>query len=382
MKINVNEQRLASSFITLCEIDSPSREEGAVAHYLKERFAELGCEEIFEDDSAAVTGSDCGNLFIRFAGNEAKEPIFLNCHMDTVEPSRGVKVRFQNGIFTSSSETILGSDDKSGIAAILEAMRLVREHDIDIRPIELVFTTCEEIGLLGAKGLNTQNIRAKMGYALDSSGFGKVIIGAPASNHFTVTIRGVAAHAGLHPEYGVNAITLAALALARVPDGRIDPESSVNIGVIGGGAAVNIVPEKVVVEGEVRSHSRKTLEDLTRRVTTPFREVVDQWSNPTGRAKGKPEVEIEVTESFPLMSIRQDAPVLKEIEASAKAIGLEFEYGVAGGGSDANIFNGKGLPTAIVATGMTHVHSTDEQVSLGDMTRLTQLVLALMAADR
>ncbi|MDH3348996.1 MAG: M20/M25/M40 family metallo-hydrolase [Desulfobulbaceae bacterium] len=381
MKISVNEERLASSFITLCEIDSPSRQEGAVAHYLKERFAELGCEEIFEDDSAKITGSNCGNLFVRFAGTSTKEPIFLNCHMDTVEPSCGVKVRFRDGIFTSSSDTILGSDDKSGIAAILEAIRLVRENDVHIRPVELVFTTCEEIGLLGAKALDPQNIEANMGYSLDSTGFGKVIIGAPASNHFSITVQGVAAHAGLHPEWGVNAITLAARALAKVPNGRIDPESSVNIGVINGGAAVNIVPEKVVVEGEIRSHSLKTLQDLTRRVVTPFEEVVNQWSDPTGLAKGKPTVNIEVTESFPLMYIRQNDAVVKEIDAVAKAMGLELEYDVAGGGSDANIFNGYGLSTAIVATGMTHVHSTDEQVSLQDMKRLTELVLALMSAD-
>ena len=199
--ITIDQDRLANTFVQLCETDSPSRREGKMAAELKKIFSALGPDESFEDDSAPVTWSESGNLFFRFAGTTEQEPLFFNCHMDTVQPGIGVRVQREGDIFTSVGDTILGSDDKSGITALIEAMRIIRGHDLPFRPVEFIFTTCEEIGLLGAKALNPEHIRAKFGYALDSSGFGRVIIGAPASNRISITVHGVAAHAGLHPEW-------------------------------------------------------------------------------------------------------------------------------------------------------------------------------------
>ena len=378
MPASINRQRLANTFVTLCETDSPSRREGRMAALLRDIFTRLGADEIFEDDSGAVTGSECGNLFVRFRGEKDQEPIFFNCHMDTVEPGTGVKVVRQGNIFRSEGKTILGSDDKSGIAALIEAVETVREHNLPVGPLELVFTTCEEIGLLGAKALNPDNIRARMGYALDSSGFGRVIIGAPAANRLRIRLRGVAAHAGLHPEMGINAIILAANALAKAPCGRIDRESTVNFGTIRGGTASNIVPEEVCIEGEVRSHAQDKLDRLTTEVEKAFYEVIGSWQDPEGYATGKPQVDISTTLDFPVMRLDRHDPVIRRISRAADTIGLKLEFRTAGGGSDANIFNGYGLQTAIVATGMTHVHSTDEQVDLDDMVELTRLVLALM----
>ena len=198
------------------------------------------------------------------------EPLFFNCHLDTVEPCIGIKVVRKDDIFTSLGETILGSDDKSGIAAMIEALTVLRENKLSHAPMEFVFTTCEEIGLLGAKALNPEHVRAKMGYALDSTGFGRVIVGAPASNRLHITVRGVAAHAGLHPEQGINAIVLAGQALAAAPCGRIDDETTANFGTIQGGAASNIVAEEVRIVGEVRSHSPDKLERLTAEIEQAF----------------------------------------------------------------------------------------------------------------
>jgi tripeptide aminopeptidase len=217
-----------------------------------------------------------------------------------------------------------------------------------------------------------------MGYALDSSGFGRVIIGAPASNRLRITVKGVAAHAGLHPEWGVNAITLAGQALSEAPFGRIDEESTVNFGTIQGGAASNIVPEEVTIEGEVRSHSPARLDLLTREVEAAFEKTVAQWQDPSGEARGRPELIFRVEPDFPAMTLSREDRVIREVDRAAKLIGLELAYETAGGGSDANIFNGYGLQTAIIATGMTHVHSTDEQVSLQDMVDLTRLIIALV----
>ena len=376
--MEVNRERLAASFTELCEIDSPSRREGRISRRLQELFRELGAAEIIEDDSARETGAECGNLVVRFDGALELAPIFLSCHMDTVEPAEGVRVRREGDLFTSAGDTILGSDDKSGIAACIEALRLLRETGTPHRPVEMVITTCEEIGLVGAKALDPKLVRAREGYALDSSGFARVITHAPAANRLTVTVSGVAAHAGLHPEWGVNAVLVAAQALARVPNGRIDDETTANFGTIVGGTASNIVPERVVIEAEVRSHSVDTLERVTRQIEAIFHETVAAWEDPTGQALGRPAVEVAVRPDFPVMRLDRDDRVIRRVDAAARAIGLELSYERAGGGSDANIFNGHGLATAIIATGMTHVHSTSEQVTLQDMVDLTRLLVALL----
>lgn len=376
--MKINQERIAKEFTTLCEIESPSGNEGKIAEYLKKIFQNLGALLIMEDDSAVQTGSDCGNLFVRFAGELPLAPIFFSCHMDTVGPTNGIKVQRRGSLFTSRGDTVLGSDDKSGLTACIEALRIVREQKIAHRPLELLITTCEEVGLKGAKAFDTSLLQAKEGYALDSTGFAKVITHAPAANRLRIRVRGVAAHAGLHPEWGVNAIVLAAKALADIPCGRIDAETTVNFGVIKGGTASNIVPEEVEIEGEVRCHSTAKLDQLTATLKSHFLDTAKHWSDPSGEARGKPRVEVLVTKDFPAMSLSQDSQVIRRIDQAAKAINLTMSYEKAGGGSDANIFNGKGLVTAIVATGMTNVHSTNEQVDLKDMVDLTRLLLALL----
>jgi tripeptide aminopeptidase len=376
----INRERLAQTFIQLCETDSPSRKEGSMAALVTELLCALGTEPPFEDDSAAATGSECGNLIFRFEGDPKLEPLFFNCHLDTVEPCLGIKVVRKDDIFTSLGETILGSDDKSGIAAMIEALTVLREKKLPHAPMEFVFTTCEEIGLLGAKALNPEHVRAKMGYALDSTGFGRVIVGAPASNRLYITVKGVAAHAGLSPEQGINAITLAAQALAVAPCGRIDDETTANFGTIQGGAASNIVADEVIIEGEVRSHSPEKLNRLTAEIKLAFSRVIEEWSDPSGEARGIPELDFQAEQDFPAMQLSAEDAVIQRLDAAAARIGIPMEHEIAGGGSDANIFNGCGLPTAIIATGMTHVHSTDEQVTLEDMTNLTALLLALVSS--
>jgi tripeptide aminopeptidase len=374
----INRERLAQTFIRLCETDSPSRKEGRMAVLVTEMLCALGAEPPFEDDSAAATGSECGNLIFRFAGDPNLEPLFFNCHLDTVEPCIGIKVVRKDDIFTSLGETILGSDDKSGIAAMIEALTVLREKKLSHAPMEFIFTTCEEIGLLGAKALNPEHVRAKMGYAPDSTGFGRVIVGAPASNRLYITVKGAAAHAGLSPEQGINAIVLAGKALAVAPCGRIDEETTANFGTIQGGAASNIVAEEVRIAGEVRSHSPEKLERLTAEIEQAFSRVIEEWSDPSGKARGLPELEFRAEQDFPAMQLSAEDAVLQRLDAAAARINIPMQHEIAGGGSDANIFNGCGLPTAIIATGMTHVHSTDEQVSLEDMSNLTALLLALV----
>jgi len=376
--MTINQERLAAAFTTLCEIDSPSKQEGRVAAFLKSLFLDMGAE-VFEDDSAAKTGSDCGNLFVRFPdGGLERDPVFFNCHMDTVLPAVGVKVRREGEIFTSAGDTVLGSDDKAGIAALIEVMHTLQEKNIPYGPVEFVFTTCEEVGLLGVKALDPLNIKAKMGYALDSSGINRVVVGAPAANRITIEIKGIAAHAGLSPEKGISAIHLTAKAVARLRLGKLDSESTANLGVINGGTASNIIPESVQIQGEVRSHRVELLEDYTENIRSVFQQEVDSWHDPGGKVTGRPSLNFTIIDDYPVLKLDRESDVIKRVEAAAAELGRKLDYVVAGGGSDANIFNSYNIECAILSTGMDKVHSTQETIKLSDMALTAELIMAIL----
>lgn len=373
----LDRERLAESFIELCEIDSPSRDERQLADHLHGVFTALGAESIVEDSSAAQTGANCGNLVVRFPGNLEKEPLFFACHMDTVEPGRGVEVQRIGDIFSTRSETVLGGDDKSGIAALIEMVLVLREQKLEHGPFEILLTTCEEIGLLGAKHLDHSLVRARYGYALDSIGIDRLIVGAPAANRLKIEVHGIAAHAGLNPEQGVSAFCLAARAIADLRLGRLDEQSTANFGLIHGGVATNIVPDLITIEGEVRSHSPRKLEDYTREIESTFRNVVRGWSQQIVRGR-HPSVEISVEHEYPALSFHDDDPVLQLVRRAGDLLERDIVFQVAGGGSDANILNSYGMKTAIIATGMDKVHTTEECLDLRDLTGLTELILAII----
>ena len=376
--MSINLERLASVFTTLCEIDSPSKQEGRVAAHIQSILVEMGAE-VSDDGSAQQTGSDCGNLSVRFPdGGLDKEPVFFNCHMDTVLPAIGVKVKREGDVFTSADDTVLGSDDKAGIAVLIEVMHTLQEKNIPHGPVEYVFTTCEEVGLMGAKALDPSAIKAKIGYALDSSGINRVIVGAPAANRITAKIKGVASHAGLSPEKGISAIHLAAKAIARLKLGKLDSESTANIGLIQGGTATNIIPESVVVHGEVRSHTLSKLEDYIQKIKDAFQEEIDNWIDPENIVEGEPYLDFRVIEEYPLMKLDKESAVIKRAEEAAAKLDADLDYVVAGGGSDANIFNNFGIQCAILSTGMDKVHSTQETIKLSDIALTADLVMAIV----
>jgi len=383
--MHINSERLAQVFTAMCTIDSPSGKEARLALFLKNLFAQEFPEALIaEDNSASATGSDSNNLVVHFPGTLPGEAIFFNCHLDTVEPSRGVKVVREGTRFSSAGETILGGDDKAGIAILIESIRAIKEAGLSHLPFDLVFTTCEEIGLRGAKALDISLLRAREGYALDSSGVDLLIIGAPAANHFHFTITGAAAHAGLHPERGINAIQLAARCLADLPLGRLDEESTANIGRITGGTATNIIPESVLVEGEVRSHSKGKLAAFSQQIQDTVQATIDSWTPAPGAQLGvgvQPRLDFHLAQEYPAMHIDRNASVLQRVDKAAAHLQREIRYERAGGGSDANIFTEKGLQTAIIGIGMDHVHSTEESIDLRDMERTVELVIAIITTQ-
>ncbi|TWI67237.1 tripeptide aminopeptidase [Desulfobotulus alkaliphilus] len=367
----IQPQRLSDMFLQLVRIDSPSREEQEIAAFLKTTLEDLGAEVSF-DNAGEAAGGTVGNLIAWFPGTLDLEPVLLSAHMDTVEPGRGVKPVFENGVFRSSGDTILGSDDKSGIAIILEVLHSLKERMIPHGPIEVVFSICEEIGLTGAKLMDKSRLKSRFGYVLDAWDINKIVLRAPAANRFRFVVHGKEAHAGAEPENGINAIVLAAKALAACPDGRIDHETTCNIGKIEGGTATNIVPSSVVVLGEARSHDPAKLEKLTRQITGAFQNAVAEAGG--GEAPLLPRVEVHVEEDFPHTCIPEDAPVVLLAKQAAENLGRTMKTGSVGGGSDANIFFRHGIDACVIGTGMREVHTLREHVFLSDMVDCASLL--------
>jgi tripeptide aminopeptidase len=371
-------ERLSAEFSRLAAIASPSRREGEISRYLAERFRKLGAEVVF-DNAAAAVGGESGNLIATFAGTgKAGPPLMLSVHMDTVEPADGVEPLLGDGVFTSAGNTILGSDDKSGVAEIIEALETVREEKIPHVPLEVVVTVCEEVGLLGAKHLDFRRLSARRGLALDTSGVDLLIHRAPCANKLRVEITGREAHAGIAPEQGISAIEVAARAIAAMPLGRIDEETTANIGTIHGGQATNIVPRSVVLEGEARSHDPAKLARQTEQMIGCFHEAARQLERVIDGKAQQALVRCDVNADYPRMAVDREAPIVALVEEATARLGRNVEVRGAGGGSDANIYNAHGIETVILGTGMTDVHTVNESVRVADMVRVAELLVEII----
>lgn len=369
----IDTNRLCTEFSNLAAIPSPSFYEGEIAAYLHARLEQLGAS-VERDTSAAATGSESGNIIARIPAFKHEGPtLLLSAHLDTVSPAQGVKPVLQDGVFTSAGDTVLGADDKSGIAQILEVVAVLRQENIPHPPLELVFTVCEEVGLLGAKNLDFSILHARHGFVLDTSGVGTVARSAPCANKLKFRIRGRASHAGLDPEHGISAIRIAARAIEHMRLGRIDEDTTANIGVIHGGQAINIVPEAVEVLGEVRSFSEQGLKRQTEHMCSCLHNAVHHYSDTQdSSALG---VECEIMADYPLMNVAENAPILQTLRNAAATLGQPLEVGRSGGGSDANLFNEQGIVTLNLATGMNKVHSTSEYIRVADLESVTALLL-------
>lgn len=372
--INVN--RMAETFMELVRIDSVSREEGRLAAYLQNQLASLGAETVF-DGSADQTGSDTGNLIARINGSGGKAPLLFSAHMDTVEPGRGINPVLKDGRITSDGTTILGADDKSALAILLEMLRVLKESGKPHPPMEFVFSTCEEIGLVGAKNLDWSLISARHGYVLDTRDPEGLVTRAPSANRLKFTVVGRDAHAGSAPEKGINAILIAARAIATLELGRVDAETTCNLGVINGGDAINIVPKKVQVDGEVRSHDDRKLDEVTQRMIGAFQTAATSY--PSRDDSELPYVKVDVHPDFRRTHIPEDHAVVQMAFAAAGRLKRPIKLQIAGGGSDANVFFQRGIMTGVLGTGMTDVHSVREYVDLADMVKACEMVLEIAA---
>ncbi len=359
---------VVAEFIRLAEIDSPSRQERALADYLIARCAELGLE-LFEDNAGAEIGGNAGNL-IGFLPGDDREPILLCAHMDTVQSNQGLKVVIEEGKLCSQGRKhILGADDKAGVAAILEVLRRYHQTDASHPPLEILFSIAEETGLWGAKLVDLSRLRSRHGLVLDSGGrIGNVVKRSPVHYEFTIKVYGRAAHAGNSPEDGINAIQMASKIVGAIKLGRIDEYTTANIGKISGGAAFNIVPDYAELSGEVRSHQPERAVEYLEQLSA----AVDRVSAELG-GRG----EVESTQSFPAMQLDEASRIAMATREAAAKIGLRYELVTRGGGSDANILNSRGLTCANLGIGSYLEHSTDEYIAIDDLNKLVDYLMAI-----
>lgn len=366
----INQQRIIDEFIAFVSVRASTRAEREIGDLLKKRLAQFGIE-ITEDDAGRKIGGSCGNILAYIKGDQIGAPVVMfSAHLDCVEPCAGVRPLRKDGIITSAGNTVLGADDKVGVVAILEAIRVLHEQKLSHGDIQLVFTVAEEGGLNGSKNLNPALLKANIGYVLDAGGSpGEVVTMAPGQNSINVLVHGRAAHAGIAPEEGVNAIVLAGQALARLNQGRVDEETTANVGIINGGVATNIVPDTVEIRCEARSRNKDKLRRQTKHMVGTFEQVITESGG---------QVEVDVKRNYDAFSLDTTLPVVQLATKAAEAIGLTSCLTSTGGGSDANFFNTYGVPCAALGIGMSKVHTTDEFIKERDLFNTAEWIISII----
>lgn len=356
----VSKDRLVKTFLELVKIDSPSGQEAEVAKFLARKLEKLGGKAEFDS---------YGNLIVHFSGQG--EPMMLNAHMDTVEPGRGIKPIVEGEIIKTDGTTVLGGDPKAGVAAIIEALTSIKEGGKKHLPIEVVLTRQEELGMIGARNLDYSKVKAKRGVTFDGGEEShKVDISSPGYQRVDAIIVGRAAHAGAEPEKGISAIKIAAEIISKLNLGRIDEETTANIGLIEGGSVRNAVPEKVVIRGEIRSRDMQKLETHTKH----FEEVFD------GVMKNYPEanLELELEKEFNSYRFNENHRVLEHIKRGFETLGVTPQLHHSGGGTDVNIFHTHGIEALVVGDGDYNAHTTREYVDINQMLLAAQFAEKLI----
>lgn len=359
-----------SDLMTLLALSSPSLKEGAAMQCLVAKLEKFGLTVEFDNAGAAI-GGEIGNLLVRLPADGANcPPLLLNAHLDTVVPCDEVTPVLEDGVIRPRGETVLGADDKAGVVAWLEVVRCLVEDKVPHGEIELLITVAEEIGLKGALHLDYGRIRSKTGLVFDGgTPIGAIKNAAPSQKNLEVTVHGKAAHAGVRPEEGINAIVLATRAIAGMNLGRLDEETTANVGVIKGGRATNIVPDTVEVRCEARSHDEDKLQRQVEHMESCFREAAEA---------GGGSAVVNVTPRYRRFRVGEDELPYVVAREAAGRLGLPFEASAGGGGSDANIFNEHGIRSVILNCGEQNPHTLEERVAIADVVKAAEWGLEMV----
>ena len=369
--ITINEERLKNTFIELVSVPCPSLDEKEEAALLIQKLQELGMEPQV-DDANTKCGGTTGNVWGFLKGNvPGAVRLFFEAHMDSVAPTTGTNVVEKDGVLYSDGTTTLGGDDKSGIAAVLEALQCVIENDLPHGDVQVCFTIAEETGSYGVRYMDKTKIRADAGYCMDCGGHpGSIYNASPKAINVKLKVKGKSAHAGLEPEKGINAIMLTAEALHALPAcGRLDAETTLSVDMINGGLASNIVPEACELVIDMRCPDEEKLEKLKNETVALFRNVVEA---------GGGSLEVELKDVAPGVNLNTEHATVQLAAAAAEKQGFPVSTGFTGGCSDANFLCGMGLPSVLLATGMDKIHTTEERLALEDLYNAARWVLGII----
>jgi len=363
----VRESRLVELFLSLLAFNAPARQEKPIVEYTKKLLEAEGFE-VSEDQAGAAIGGNANNLIVRLPATDPTAPtVFLSAHFDTVEPTEGLVVSEVDGVFKSAGETILGADDRCGVAAAIESIRCLRDSGESYGNVFLLLSVAEEIGLLGAKQMPIEDLNLDFGFVLDTGPpVGSFVTRAAWHDRLELTVHGRPAHAGKEPELGVDAISVAAEAISRMRLGRLGPETTANVGVISGGTATNVVPAKVTVTAEARSTNVTELDSQIDHMIQCFVAAAE----PRGAF-----ISAVHHRHYSGYEVQPDSQVVSVATAAARQLGLVPAQRVTLGGSDGNVYNDQGVPCVVLGTGMDHIHTHNEQITRQDLILTAKMAL-------
>ncbi len=380
--MKINEKRLVNTFLELIKIDSESFNEKAMQEFMAARLKELSCTVYVDNAGKKYDTNAKGNVIGVLPGTVKSKPIILSSHIDTVVPGKGIKAVVKKNRITSDGTTILGADDKAGVAIILEVLRTLKEQNEPYPPVEAVFTLTEENGMQGSKNLDYKKLKGREGIILDNEELTDLLVQGPAVNTIEVRIKGLAAHAGVCPEKGISALEVAAYAMSIMKLGRIDKETVANFGVVQGGQVTNVVMDDLYLKGEARSLSDAKLAKQTAHMKACFEKAVKRFTKKIDGKVCKPEVKFIATQRYPAVNVPKNHPMVKVIIAAAKEQGVAMRAMASGGGCDANILSGFGFTLPNLGVGCRGCHTLKESLELDEFYKAFKITLAAVLAYR
>ncbi|MBS1709410.1 MAG: M20/M25/M40 family metallo-hydrolase [Armatimonadetes bacterium] len=366
----VNQERLVSLFKELILINAPSLAERPCVDRVKVILAEMGLDPV-EDDAGAAIGGNAGNVVAVLKGNKPGAPrVFLSAHFDTVEPTAGLQIVERDGVLSSDGTTILGADDKGGMAPAIEAVRMLQESGAPHGDVVLLFSVAEEVGLKGAANLKIEDLHCEFGFVLDTGPpVGTFVTRTATHDKLDVTIVGKPAHSGKDPEKGINAIQVMADAVSQMRLGRIGPETTANFGIVEGGTAVNVVCPFVRLRGEARSTDTAELDKQIDHMLQCLESAARKWGA---------QLKVEHHRHYDAYLIDPDSKVVQVAQRASRNLGFEPTLRTTLGGSDANVYNAKGVPCVVLGTGMDKIHTHEEYIKIQDLVDTARLAYELV----
>ncbi len=378
MTVKINYKRMLDNFLEMTKIDAPSNNELNMQLYAQEKLKALGCKVTVDNAGKFFNTNAKGNVIGSLPGKIKSAPFVLAAHLDTVRPCSGIKASVKGDKVVTDGKTILGADDRAGIAIIFEVLAALKESGEKHPPVEVVLTLCEEASMYGAKNFDITKIKGREGIILDNDDNREVTVNAPEAVVINIEVKGVAAHAGVCPEKGISALEVASKAISMMKIGRIDPLTVANIGIVNGGDATNVVMPMLQLKGEARSRKKGMIAKQVKHMKDCFAKAVKAYTKKVGGKTIKPIVTFDVQQKYPLLNIPVKSPLIKHIQDCGKKHGVKITPASSGGGFDANILFGKGLYTPILGIGYHEVHTTAEWLDLKVFNQTADIVLDIV----